>query len=62
MTYFAHATSFFIRQTPFLNIIFDSTKLRSHLLKCLENDEMTEFHITKKKKFVELRNKKNHID
>ena len=41
----AHATTFALRQQPCFDIKFDHTKLRKHLISCLEEETMSEFPI-----------------
>ena len=44
----AHATSFCLRQRPSFDLTFDSHLLRSHLISCFEEGELSEFPLAKK--------------
>ena len=44
----AFVTSYCFRQKLCFELIFDSNKLRSHLLECFENNRISEFPLTSK--------------
>ena len=45
---FTFVTSYCFRQKLCFDLIFDSNKLRSHLLECFENSRISEFPLTSK--------------
>ena len=45
---FAFVTSYCFKQKLCFELIFDSNKLRSHVLECFENDSISEFPLTSK--------------
>ena len=48
----AFITSFCLRKSTPHQLIYDSNKLRNHLLECFENNKISEFPLTSKNKQV----------
>ena len=44
----AHLVEFCLHERPMPNVIFDTAKMRPHLLHCLENQQLSEFPKTNK--------------
>ena len=44
----AFITAFCFRKEICLNLIFDTTQMRQHLINCIDTEQMTEFPLTKK--------------